>query len=51
MYRITGDTAYQDIAWEMFQAIEYHTQTEFANAALQDVMKEDPGKEASMESF
>lgn len=37
MYRITGEQRYQDIAWDMFQAIERHTRTELANAAIQDV--------------
>ncbi|KZM26119.1 calcium ion binding [Ascochyta rabiei] len=51
MYRITGERRYQDIAWDMFQAIENSTQTEFANAAIRDVMKNPPEKEDSMESF
>lgn len=51
MYRITGETKYQEIAWEMFQAIEKHTRTEFANAAIKDVTKSPPEKEDSMESF
>ncbi|KAJ4370594.1 hypothetical protein N0V83_005115 [Neocucurbitaria cava] len=51
MYRITGDSKYQDIAWEMFQAISTHTQTEFANAAIGDVMKTPVEKYDSMESF
>jgi mannosyl-oligosaccharide alpha-1,2-mannosidase len=51
MYRITGESKYQDIAWEMFQAISTHTRTEFANAALGDVMKTPVDKYDSMESF
>lgn len=56
MYRITGDTVYQDIAWEMFQAIDSQTRTSFANAAIRDVTlkwdgEEGPEKEDSMESF
>jgi mannosyl-oligosaccharide alpha-1,2-mannosidase len=51
LYRITGDPALQDAAWEMFQAIEEHTHTTFGNAALQDVTKESYVKEDSMESF
>ncbi|KAH7383218.1 mannosyl-oligosaccharide 1,2-alpha-mannosidase IC [Pyrenochaeta sp. MPI-SDFR-AT-0127] len=65
MYRITGEQKYQDIAWDMFQAIERHTRTDFANAAIQDVtLKVDKGgdggtengrkdleKDNSMESF
>jgi mannosyl-oligosaccharide alpha-1,2-mannosidase len=51
MYRITGETKYQDIAWEMFQAINSHTETELASAALRDIMKTPPEKDDSMESF
>lgn len=51
MYRITGDSKYQDIAWEMFQAINTHTRTDLANAAISDVMKTPVEKYDSMESF
>jgi mannosyl-oligosaccharide alpha-1,2-mannosidase len=51
MYRITGEAKYQDIAWEMFEAISKHTRTEFANAAIGDVMKTPVEKYDSMESF
>lgn len=51
MYRITGDTAYQDIAWDMFQAIDSRSRTEYANAAIRDVMRDDGKKEDKMESF
>ncbi|KAI8934357.1 hypothetical protein NX059_009092 [Plenodomus lindquistii] len=51
MYRITGDTKYQDKAWDMFQAIEKHSKTEFGNAALKNIMVDPPEKEDSMESF
>lgn len=37
MYRITGDTKWQDMAWEMFQSVMKATKTEFANAAIEDV--------------
>lgn len=51
MFRTTGNPAYQDIAWDMFQAIDINTRTELANAALRDVMKKPTEKEDSMESF
>lgn len=52
LYRITGDRRLQDAAWDMFQAINKHTQTKYANAALSDVTAdEDPAKDDSMESF
>lgn len=51
MYRTTGDVKYQEIAWEMFKAIDTHTRTEFANAAISDVMKSPVEKYDNMESF
>lgn len=57
MYRITGDSAYQDIAWKMFQAIDSKTRTTYANAAMRDVMSKgtdeayNGGLLDSMESF
>jgi mannosyl-oligosaccharide alpha-1,2-mannosidase len=51
LHRITGDIKFQDAAWDMFQAIENNTRTEFANAALHDVTQQNPNKDDSMESF
>lgn len=51
MYRITGDAAYQDIAWEMFQTIERSTRTDLANAGIENVMTEESAKVDKMESF
>ncbi|KKZ61725.1 hypothetical protein EMCG_03754 [[Emmonsia] crescens] len=51
LYRITGDSKLQDVAWEMFQAVEKHTRTDLANAALRDVMDPERGRVDSMESF
>ncbi|EER44178.1 alpha-mannosidase [Histoplasma capsulatum H143] len=51
LYRITGDPKLQDVAWEMFQAVEKHTRTDLAHAVLKDVMDPDLGTEDSMESF
>ncbi|KAF2642649.1 alpha-mannosidase IC [Massarina eburnea CBS 473.64] len=51
MYRITGDSSYQDVAWDMFQAIDSRSRTDFGNAAIEDVMKDDGGKLDKMESF
>ncbi|KAF2667621.1 mannosyl-oligosaccharide 1,2-alpha-mannosidase IC [Microthyrium microscopicum] len=51
LYRITGDTKLQDIAWEMFQSIDKYTRTDFANAAIKDTQMPYPEKEDSMESF
>ena len=51
MYRITGDTMYQDKAWSMFQAVEKHSRTDIAHAALEDVTVSEPPKADKMESF
>ena len=51
MYRITGDTTLQDKAWKMFTAIEKHTRTEIAHAALDDITVPKPPKADKMESF
>jgi mannosyl-oligosaccharide alpha-1,2-mannosidase len=51
MYRITGDSAYQDQAWEMFQAIENNSATQYGNAAIRDVTRNPPQLDDSMESF
>jgi mannosyl-oligosaccharide alpha-1,2-mannosidase len=51
MYRITGDSKYQDMAWNMFQTIDNWTKTEFGNTELTNVMKTPPSKTDSMQSF
>jgi Glycosyl hydrolase family 47 len=51
LYRITGDTAYQDIAWEMFESINNATRTDLANSAIDDVTQTSPVKGDRMESF
>ncbi|MCJ1244506.1 hypothetical protein MMC30_001704 [Trapelia coarctata] len=51
LYRITGDRSLMDSAWQMFQAIEKHTKTELAYAAIKDVTVEQPEKDDRMESF
>lgn len=51
LYRLTGDPALPEAAWRMFTAIEKHTRTEIASAAIKDVTLEDPPKDNRMESF
>lgn len=53
LYRVTGNETFQDVAWNMFDSIMEYTQTEFANAALDDVTVTDgnPPKSDRMESF
>ena len=51
LYRLTGDPALPEAAWRMWNAIEKHTRTEIANAAITDVTLEDSPKDNRMESF
>jgi mannosyl-oligosaccharide alpha-1,2-mannosidase len=52
MYRLTGQHYLQDVAWEMFQAIDAATSTEYGNAEIENVNQKDGGGKANkMESF
>ncbi|KAI0552536.1 glycoside hydrolase [Xylaria curta] len=51
MYRLTGDAKWMDKAWNMFEAVEKHTRTSYASAALNDVTLSKPEQVDSMESF
>jgi mannosyl-oligosaccharide alpha-1,2-mannosidase len=51
LYRVTGDRAWQDKAWKMFEAVEKYTRTDIASSAINDVTLEKPKKTDSMESF
>lgn len=51
MYRLTGDAKWMDKAWGMFTAVEKHTRTAYAAAALDDVTMKKPEQVNSMESF
>ncbi|KAI1765457.1 glycoside hydrolase family 47 protein [Hypoxylon sp. FL1150] len=51
MYRMTGNSEYQEMAWRMFQAIRKATETDLAFSAIQSVRVVDTVKSDSMESF
>lgn len=51
LYRITGDPAWQDMAWDMFQSVKRATETKHAHSAIQDVTAASPKKTDKMESF
>lgn len=51
LFRLTGDPKLREDAWRMFTAIEKHTRTSVAYAALSDVTDEGSPKENRMESF
>ncbi|KAL4722189.1 hypothetical protein ACLX1H_010965 [Fusarium chlamydosporum] len=49
MYRITADPIWQDMAWDMFQAIVRFTATPYGNAAIEDVIDVKTKQTDSME--
>lgn len=51
LWRITGDSIWRVVAWDMFQAVATATETEYANAAIMDVTTIGSKKEDYMESF
>jgi mannosyl-oligosaccharide alpha-1,2-mannosidase len=51
LYRITGDEAWYQAGWEMFQAIQGYTKVAIAHSAIQDVTSFSPSKSNEMESF
>lgn len=51
LYRITGDSHWRDVGWEMFLAIEKATKTRFGNSAIDDVTVGGGVKLDIMQSF
>ncbi|KAJ6783043.1 hypothetical protein PWT90_01865 [Aphanocladium album] len=51
MYRVTGDKAWQEKAWTMWQAVDSLTKTDLANSAVDNVDSTKAKKLDSMESF
>ncbi|ORY61002.1 glycosyl hydrolase family 47-domain-containing protein [Pseudomassariella vexata] len=51
MYRITGDTKWQEKGWRMFEAIISATQTEAGHSAINDVLTPNSDQVNEMESF
>ena len=51
MYRITGDTTWQDKGWKMFEATIAATRTQSGHSAIDDVTKPLPFLQDAMESF
>lgn len=51
LWRITGKEEYREAAWDMFQAVVKETDTEFANAAIEDVNTVGSKQTDYMESF
>jgi mannosyl-oligosaccharide alpha-1,2-mannosidase len=51
MYRLTGDEAWRDKGWTMFEAVDRATKTEIANAGIKDVTSLLQEQQDTMESF
>ncbi|KAF2197917.1 glycoside hydrolase family 47 protein [Delitschia confertaspora ATCC 74209] len=51
LWRITGEERYREAAWDMFKAVANATETEYANAEVNDVTKIGGGQRDYMESF
>ncbi|KAI0513017.1 glycoside hydrolase [Xylaria bambusicola] len=51
MYRMTGKSEYQEMAWKMFQTICKATETDLAFSAIKSVKTAETVKADSMESF
>ena len=51
MYRITGDTIWQDKAWKMYTAIDKATKAQYGYSAIENVVASEIKKTDSMESF
>ncbi|KAF7536971.1 hypothetical protein G7054_g4086 [Neopestalotiopsis clavispora] len=51
MYRITGDTTWQEKGWRMFESIIAATQTEHGHSAISNVLVPGSDKDDTMESF
>lgn len=51
LYRTTGDESLRETAWNMFSTIQKLTETQYANAELEDVTIQNPPRIDRMESF
>lgn len=51
LYRITGDSRYQDVAWQMFTSIDRVCKTQISYAAIHTVLEKNPPPADSSESF
>jgi mannosyl-oligosaccharide alpha-1,2-mannosidase len=51
LYRVTGDTKYQDAAWKMFQSVESATRTELSYGSIPDVTQKSSEHSDASESF
>jgi mannosyl-oligosaccharide alpha-1,2-mannosidase len=54
LYRITGDPAYQDMAWDMFEGVAKASETKLGHAAIKDVTIKIPdgeSKDANLDDY
>ena len=51
MYRITGDEAWREKGWRMFEAVQKHCISQYGHSAIGDVTDPEPYQKDEMESF
>ncbi|KAH7321190.1 family 47 glycosyl hydrolase [Stachybotrys elegans] len=53
LYRITGDATYQELAWDMFQAVTRASRTKHGHASVRDVTQvfEEETRDSNLEDF
>lgn len=53
LYRMTGDTEYQELAWKMFKAVESASRTHHGHASIRDVTKatDEENRESNLEDY
>ncbi|KAI9910951.1 hypothetical protein PsorP6_011160 [Peronosclerospora sorghi] len=51
LYRVTKNSKYRELGWEIFQALETHAKTEHGYAAIRNVTKLPVEQDNKMESF
>lgn len=53
LYRMTGDTEYQDIAWKMFKSVEAASRTQHGHASILDVTKvtDEQNQDSNLEDY
>ena len=51
MWRVTGDVYWREKGWQMFEAIQNATASDFGASAIMDVTSEKPVAVDEMESF
>lgn len=53
LYRMTGETEYQESAWKMFESLEKHSRTEHGHASMYDVVEvyDEESRQKNLEDY